>query len=113
MIKANELRIGNCVYISNEIEIIEQIYIARAEKESYRICTNKSFGVGIDAVEPISLTLEILEKCNIQEINNCFWDPAGMLLLKKQPKSLHQLQNFYFALTNTELEINLTANVSA
>ena len=89
----------------------------------------------IDDISPIPLTEEILLKCNIEDCgmawslsdefdiilqesdNKGLWTLANVfvdsysksnyLCMGDAFQYVHQLQNLYFALTNTELEINL------
>ena len=116
-IKANELRIGNLVYYGESIRVITQIGVS----------PQRNF-VGVDnmittfdVISPIPLTPEILEKAGfVKELilgrKDKYWYRLGELsynesheafwfhgILKYQPKSLHQLQNLYFALTGEEL----------
>jgi hypothetical protein len=99
MIQVSELRIGNWFYIG---EMIGQ-------------CNADSFK-DTSIFDPIPLTPEILEKCGfVFERINFYWkDPmsivslgGGFLYLANQRHVnifyLHQLQNLYFALTNSEL----------
>ena len=106
MIQANELRIGNWVY-SQMIDGPFQISNLTTDYDP--LC------------KPIPLTEEILLKCGFSSpINGWYTSPnktlefgfngEGKLILMDwflEITSLHQLQNLYFALTNTELEINL------
>lgn len=119
MIKANELRIGNLIMSPDTkhpvvVEINHLLYIAGDEKY---------YG----EYEPVPLTPEILEAAGFKiedKLNvgaqTYFKDGMGEYLTyhydgfcvyesSKQPviKSLHQLQNLYFALTGQELEIKL------
>lgn len=116
MIQANELRIGNYVIAKGEIEKVDDVLL---------------FGINLHHdcwefeykdIKPIELTEEILLKCgfsnfskpqyrwllgdfklDIDDFAICFM--GNWLDIKIC--YLHQLQNLYFALTNTELKINL------
>lgn len=90
-----------------------------------------NYSQAICFIEPIPLTKEILLKCGFKkrEGNNICWDLGDFMIgwygnsfatwvveLKQgnnkvhfhsQIKSIHQLQNLYFALTGQELPINL------
>lgn len=121
MIKNNELRIGNWIYIG---ELIGQV-----NTDSFK--TTEMF-------DPIPLTAEVLEKCGFDKHEGkwykSFYRENDELLsqvfvgrLKEDPKdmyyygfsspimsvninnvySLHQLQNIFFALTGTELTVNI------
>jgi hypothetical protein len=120
-VKINELREGNLVL---EHGILHKISWKDADQWH------------LDSFEPIPLTPELLEKCGFRDgykgrsnsddwyyyINIrryyfslykyshnkgrviCQFSAARIL---NPPQYLHQLQNLYFALTGTELEINL------
>ena len=123
MIKANELRIGNCVKLNNS-------YTTLVPRDFQRYC--KSFGI-FEEFEPIELSEEWLLKAGFkykkyhpttigsadvfgsglyvsQMINNGF-----SLVFQTDKKSfyfefsdryikyVHELQNIYFALTGVEL----------
>ena len=130
MIQANELRIGNWVetYPSSKIE---QVYDLMCDC----INTKTKEKLPFDCVDPIPLTPEILERCGFEKdesgeyedgeyVSNtkpvfrwtkgdynewyiifqfdygCEWTAAYHV------RTLHQLQNLYFALTGEELECN-------
>lgn len=131
MINANELRIGNWITILRQYnqggnypyEIAHGHDIEEIE------------GNG-EAVDPIPLTPEIFEKCGFVFNKNSLsyrvfshkeeWILSAQQTMDKSCfkiglpidnrsdrymtslKSLHELQNLYFALTGKELEINLT-----
>lgn len=97
MIKANELRIGNWVMLAGTYW---QIGFAKE--------------IDVHHFEPIELTPEILEKIkfsgmifpaqlSVSNTGKYYWGNVVDIEIKH----LHQLQNLYFALTGTELEINL------
>lgn len=119
MIPANELRIGNWVELRGEFRRID-------EKLLYNLQPYYS--------NPIPLTPEVLEKCDVKQISKI----ADLLnIVTTQPKIeftkseekytitanlywrlefqktnikilfFHQLQNLYFALTGEELTVNL------
>ena len=121
MINANELRIGN--YIN--------VYDGVGPKYMYQVT-----GYDIDEIDgdgtdcfPIPLTPEILEKCGFEkQSEHIFISPNLSLRLwgfswtmqhyvmgvshwidisSVSIKHLHQLQNLYFALTNSELTFKL------
>ncbi len=117
MIKANELRLGNKMFIPSTNQIVEIS------------CINKYIGVyvndgfswlGFQEIKPIPLTEEILLKCGFVEIDTyddhyyylqkCdlgldrSFQPYGIGFIPDL-KHVHQLQNLYFALTNEELKI--------
>lgn len=109
MIQANELRIGNWVNHVNEYPA--QIRAYDFEHSNFH------------KINPIPLTPEVLEKCGfvgvksrvndsihkyrkggieifLPEYGFCYYDGDCWTIVK----SLHQLQNLYFALTGEELE---------
>lgn len=116
---ANELRIGNWVeYRDDNLNLeFKPIEIGVADIVSIdAACDNMYY-------EPIPLTPEILEKCGFDsdwsydipkyQKNNfiMFWDGetlsanfGHMVDLSVYLKHLHQLQNLYYALTQTELK---------
>ncbi len=114
MIKANELRIGNWLSVQYPDGIIGSVQISFIDNED------------IEEYEPIPLTPEILEKCDrIPLVYNkeyfiksnpsfsIFYNSRKWQLKHSENELpvfieyLHQLQNLYFALTGTELEINI------
>ena len=125
MIKANELRIGNWVMYDNRLFQIEAI------SRSLPCLNTDEFGIGVvdwNNINPIPLTPEILEKCGLKNGNseldrNVFYSTnkhlaqfsvnisgsfgiyVGVFIALRSVhlEYLHQLQNLYFALTNTEL----------
>lgn len=133
MIAANELRIGNWVTHFGNYGKIESIKKDFGNYLVYGKLNNCDFGNVIDAIQPIPLTPEILEKCGF-EIHSkySFWNfitkngfaismwmedkPCAGFEIKgvcywgegfTEVKHLHQLQNLYFALTGQELTVNL------
>jgi len=119
--EAKELRIGNLFIEENSKKIIEVIGL-----EKNRVVFS---GMFLDKwqAEPIPLTEEWLlkfgfeENDNIYKLNNfgkfIFFEhlnsfgfyPSGLLnslMRMDNLKSVHQLQNLYFALTGKELEID-------
>lgn len=126
MIAANELRMGNWVMYDNRIFKIHCI------SETYPFLNTEEFGVGVVGfknIEPIVLCPEILEKCGFEwSIYHQAWHKQGFVfdlsersvggffmhksrlnseIICPEIQYLHQLQNLYFALTNSELTINL------
>lgn len=130
--KANELRIGNNVQYKGRPIRIESLI----KDEFWTINRGDSIEtIRLSDIEPISLTPEILEKCgffsNRHSIDDSIYESThlsselrvqfGELKIIKDKtlkvtykwetiahiKSLHQLQNLYFALTGEELEVKL------
>lgn len=118
--KATDLRIGNYVKYLGEITIVNSISGATTTYVS----TRKSGIMPINSFQPIELTEDIFLKCGFVYVKHfgfrmrkgCFikddleysgyyfrWNGQTLAGIHY----LHQLQNLYFALTQTELEINL------
>jgi hypothetical protein len=151
MIKANELRIGNKVFLDEDgVRTIATIQSIGKDAEGYSgyyvsfsngSCTIEDhFDDGELLVQAIPLTPEILEKagfkyaadddvweeCKLSAFEEVWWI-SGMYFIEKGWQGytfykstdedtymqlvviehLHQLQNLYYALTNTELNIEL------
>ena len=124
--KANEVRIGNLVYIPQykENEKLLAIELGNRPILSKKDNTTCSFS-GLCCLEPISLTEEWLFKFGFEwSIRNQAWHKLGFIfdlsergvggyymhMVKKNndiicPEIIHvhQLQNLYFALTGEEL----------
>lgn len=118
MIKANELRIGNWLLGCNN-------YYFQVDTDTFVALEHKSSNYNSDCPAPIPLTPEILEKCGFVRKENTgsgiTWDYGKFRLIQgylpefyldaphygKAYTTLHQLQNLYFALTQTELQITL------
>jgi hypothetical protein len=123
--KANEFRIGNIVdylgspTIINSISGIEETYVS----------TRKSGIMPINAFKPIPLTEDWLLKCGFEkDEKNEYWfwkkcvsvSVLGYIELLSfnrqsfktniQLQYIHQLQNFYFALTGEELVVSDIVN---
>jgi hypothetical protein len=122
MVNVNELRMGNWVYALSPVTIKDEP--KQIEIDSFPFA---------QFYKPILLTPEILEKCGFVKqpssdnvvdlyfygtnpINGDFLITLNWVRERQFPfyqnrtfelKSLHQLQNLYFALTGDELEINL------
>lgn len=131
MIQANELRIGNWLYVYGNtintyqtskpkqvnIEFLKAINVENEERPN---------GI-LTWFNPIPLTPEILEKCGFEywtldhfckDPNDAYWVHNKMKFainnikwtvqkLDVKINYLHQLQNLYFALTGEELLINM------
>lgn len=129
MIDPKELRIGNWVHgYSSNYEHVPSFFKVESLDEG-RInpyCAHDGETWYAKEVTPIPLTTEILEKCGLIEANsfhelqvdgiNFVWDNSGLdvsfegnqiAMPLLHIKSLHQLQNLYFALTGSELKIEL------
>lgn len=131
MLKANELRIGNWLNVLHphtkewKYERVKSETILNFEKHSDHNLIKENF-------KPIPLTEDILLKCGFSVITEnsagkryayvvngiyssdlsfTYWtttkEKGKFFRGDLQLKSLHQLQNLYFALTGEELTINL------
>lgn len=115
-INANELRLGNWVYYYDGNKIQVNIDVIRALITVPAYC------------DPIPLTPELLIACGFSkksEVDSESWVKDDVLRFRLEVSDyhankfyyrkqtaiqyLHQLQNLYFALTQTELTINLKA----
>jgi hypothetical protein len=130
-INANELRIGNMVLYSDEdgkkyctIRQIHETVVAVDGKEWGNL--GKSYQ-HFDKIEGIPLSVDVLKKCgftfddhgrlfyNGLRVSSSFvrWEPAEGWIQLDSPigtttiKSVHHLQNWFFALTQQELNVNL------
>lgn len=131
MIQANELRIGNLFQCSiSGHRIFATVLSVIGEKgvdckydcEAYKLIGGYAF-IKYEDMQPIQLTAEIIESCGFEKDadgvylkNNClYWLDSGRLqiaightpIINAPCKSLHQLQNLYFALTGKELNTNI------
>ena len=131
--KSTELRLNNLVKIDRELfdqlsedeqinhnnNIWKVMAISEEDIEIYCELENIYETHDITVIEPIQLTEEILLKCGFMKINTT-WFMFGNFCINIsfdiewggnwmgiRLKSLHQLQNLYFTLTNKELEIQL------
>jgi len=128
MIEAKDLRLGNWLMYNGKFWQVDSL----SDFPIIGICddTHESI-IGEQSASPIQLSSEILEKCGFvlngyyykrqPEFENIEYRliefPSGTWIVSKgfinynheitAIKYLHQLQNLYFALTNTELIINL------
>lgn len=136
MIDKNEMRIGNYFIGEDKILWLSQIRHAENVKEwaykGWHEETKQRIEVNFFEAEPIPLTTEILERCNMKKrfdtVDCNIWDSieepptrnkAFSLALLTQGwvylaapgaqafKYVHQFQNLIYALTQKELEIKL------
>ena len=109
--KNTELRIGNWV---NAFGIEQEILIGVFYSKGADVWFVDH--LEIKDIEPIPLTPEWLEGFGFKPLVND-WQIKGMIIHTRKRgyvvntrtqviKYVHQLQNLYYALTNTELEIN-------
>ena len=131
MIESNELRKGNLIQCNNQTGRVTQILWDRLEMETGR-GDKQYIECKFEDVEPIPVTLEILEKCDLVKHRrfyyaNVFYSKAGKFTINQLRDNieisfavnstpgiisdknlfLHQLQNMFFALLNEELVIDL------
>lgn len=126
MIQANELRLGNVIYLQNKPIKVNIDTLNRILNPEYS--GNIKFK---DQYKPIELTEEILLKCkNIEQKEGSlgiyyfikpyenlrfFFDGTQLVTIKKDKGNiwianktyLHSFQNLFFELTGEELEIDL------
>ena len=104
--KANELRIGNCVKTQ-----IHGVGIVEAISETKILYSRNYDSLEIEYFEPIQLEFE--DFMSIDE-DDFLADKTGFVIFKnsyayqflyEDYKYMHLLQNLYFALTNKELTI--------
>lgn len=119
--KTNELRIGNLVYVTDNLTnlIFKEITPINIHNLMHLTGWDKS-PIDIE-FEPIPLTEEWLVKFGFKPLVKD-WQIKGLILHtrkrgfvvnKKIPivKYVHQLQNLYFALTGEELTLKQTDNI--
>lgn len=110
--RVEELRIGSILsYKGKKFKILE------ISQNKLKAQSNKGLVIfEVSELEPIELTEEILLKCGFSEYDLeigriILTEDGGFIITRLSQnvilKTLHQLQNLYFALTNEELEINL------
>ena len=111
MIQSNELRIGNYIKYGEKTFTVLEI-----SSDDVLVNTNRGkIKFGIKDIEPIPLTEKWLLKFDFKKGIKGFWFMGGVEYNTKKQilegfghceiKSVHQLQNLYFALTNEELKI--------
>lgn len=135
MIEAKDLRIGNWVLDQDNIPCkISVLYSEQKNKFEGWDVLKRCYEIELpnldsiylsDTIEPISLTKDILEKCGFEKDTHPpqdIWSNDFMIIFFNEAfgfytgywknnfviKYIHQLQNLYHALTNKELEINLS-----
>lgn len=114
MITPNEVRIGNLVMYEGKIYEIDII------AKEMPLLNTIEFGVGVviwKDLEPIPLTEDILKKCCEANTVGTFRYKDRLIVNRQgewfdygsnvKLEYLHQFQNFIFALTNQELNIEL------
>ena len=123
MIKAEELRIGNWIKEEGYISCAENLKVDLDLMQDIIENSQREFqGEDDELYYPIPFTEEILLKCgfeilglsdrnNYSVIKNTegyfFIDCMEDITIGKELKSVHQLQNLYYAITGEDLTINL------
>ena len=123
MIQANDLRIGDLVNYHDD-DIVFQVTEISKLGIGVKNDTEETW-IEYDRFSPIKLTPELLEKCGFEMDGSyqCplwknikgfeFWDEYGtgaysyrfMNSFDVELKYLHQIQNLYFTITGSELEV--------
>lgn len=125
MIQAQELRIGNYLELLGEVIKVEGIFNLPKRKEMYWIKSEGIIDAKIIHFRPIPLTEEWLLDFGFKDINNKsfkllkhthhdvmfrIFDGGAISYCEKNEyvlvKSVHHIQNLYFALTGEELTLN-------
>lgn len=134
--EANELRLGNWIFQNGIDYSHETPFVDKEDAQPIRVdLTVLAAIINFDGTrkyftyDPIPLTPEILEKAGFEDISSDSQNiyAHGGFVLKNEGNykswifhvnnqvvnynsitGLHQLQNLYFALTGTELEVKLT-----
>jgi hypothetical protein len=119
MLQPNELRIGNWINTDGKPYRVTQLIGGVVATDDPSMWHDK------DSYSPIPLNPELLEKCGFEKYNNLWNNGMGnsihydldnkcikmafaistFLIISSNIQYLHQLQNLYFVLTDTELEI--------
>ncbi|WP_207493588.1 hypothetical protein [Aridibaculum aurantiacum] len=132
MIANNELRKGNMVKHPAGIGRVSQVLWNRVELEIADGNERSFIEVQYDELEPIPVTKEVLEKCDLVKHRrfyyaNVFYSKTGKFVINQlrdnieisfavnstpgiisdKNLNLHQLQNMYFVLMNEELHIDM------
>jgi len=130
MIQANELRIGNLILDSKGFVLLIKSISEKNKQVSGYFPKLNDFGSDYyDDCRPIPLTEEILTKCGFRKsklegydvhfrydhqllhssVTSIYNADFSIKLdnVARGVKSLHQLQNLFFALTGNELEVKL------
>jgi hypothetical protein len=133
MIKANDLRLGNWVNRkywnpepNNERFSYDAVRVGIIKPMTANLILKGKSIIAkypIEDLQPITLTPELLEKSGFEKEND-YWNLEGFKIwhdgkgfyhinseLLVHIDYLHQLQNLFYSLTGTELEINLSEKV--
>jgi hypothetical protein len=125
MIQPEELRIGNWIQTEGGRPVrVNSIF---GDRFNLEFINHEPYSSPLTEMEPIPLTPELLEKIGFVLVNGIYWtlnrisleqienDPEyfdvtrsyGTTSLDITVQYLHELQNLYFALIGSEIEINL------
>ena len=122
--EAKELRIGNYVNESSYDDCFNTYVVMGLQKRGVSISVLRKKIEGMydyTSIAPIPLTEEWLLKLGFKDVNEFFYKGGFCVfidnrsfyyglrdegMMDKHLKSVHQLQNLYFALTGEELNIN-------
>lgn len=125
-LKANDLRIGNKVYLNEVVITIAEIWSDCVFQEGFK--SRSAFDmISYQDIKGIPLSCEILEKCGKKCDSNNQWEyeinvgalkwyfrwntewysEIGNIYIGANVQYLHQLQNLYFAFLRNELTVNL------
>lgn len=112
MIAASELRLNNSVKSNYHNGLVTEI--KSLSPTEVRLWANPIAIYKYENIEPIPISDKILNKCEFGD-EHLFYDVylyritvTGSRVWIGECKYLHQLQNLYYALTQTELTINNT-----
>lgn len=129
MIQAEHLRLNNWVLFGKEADRITGVYESDTVQKDWHVRL-KTGECPLDRITPIQLTEEILIKCGFERsgflgdafsmkdsyLFLCFYDDnkEGVAVYMRRDnfylktiKTLHDLQNYWYYTTGTELEIEL------
>lgn len=110
--EAKNLRIGNIVYQPNRIGKVDEIWQEAVKLKGYKN------GYDYEHTKPIPLTDEWFENCGFKKDETDWWHQKEIGFKKYDDNTyeeysnnitieyVHELQNLFFVLTGTELEIN-------
>jgi len=129
---ANELKLGNYVLHNGNYAYVTQLFTNKVELCAFRNGEEKLLQCTYEELEPIPLTVEVLEKCDLEKherfhYSNVYHSARSNFTINQMRDSmeisfsvnsdpaiigvgdvmLHQLQNLYFILHNEELGVQL------
>lgn len=125
MIDVKEIRIGSILRTCDDISVVDSIIKSGEDFLLHFTPFSAAIVANVNDCDGVELTPEILEKCGINKDLPDLYDSysdSNIIIHKEKDgyavfatewtigenfKYLHQLQNLYYALTNTELTITL------